>query len=342
MNVEIVGNVPETEWKLFLEDESEATIYHTPEWKRFLEGTFGYSSRYLFATDECGELRGLLPLFHMKSRLTGSRLCSVPFAHECGILGDQNGRTALINEALELGQRSGADVLEVRGPVENDSFTQANNFDSFILDFPTEPADIFTILCKRKTRAMIKKTEAYGVEVTTSSAKEDLKEFYELNRMTKQKLGVPCHPRKFFENLFSTLEGHVHLYLARQNGEIIAGGVMESYKNQFLAGYAAADPATYHLYPNYALFWKSITDAYENGYRTYDFGRVHKGNAGLRRFKSNWKTREKALWYSTYPSSKLPFSGRDTGIYRLSNTVIRRLPTPVYTKFSEMVFPHFG
>jgi len=342
MSVEIVRDVPETEWKRFLENDSEATIYHTPEWRAFLESTFGYSSQYLFATDESGGLRGLLPLFHLKSRLTGKRSCTVPFAHECGILGDRDACTALITEAIDVGHRSDIDHLEIRGPVDDDRFIKANTFNSFIVDLPEKPAEISTILRKRKTRAMIKKSETLGVTVTTSSDIEDLKEFYQLNRITKQNLGVPCHPWKFLENLFSILGDHVHLYLARHDGEIIAGSIMESYKDQFLAGYAAADPASYHLYPNYSLFWKSITDAYEDGYRTYDLGRVHLGDEGLMQFKRNWSPREKVLWYSYSPSSEQPFSGRDSGIYRLSNLVIRKMPMPIYTKFSEAVFAHFG
>jgi hypothetical protein len=342
MSVEIVRHVLEPEWNHFLEDDREATIYHTPEWKRFLECTFGYSSQYLFAIDECGKLMGMLPLFHVKSRLTGNRLCTVPFSHECGILGDQEIRTALINEAIDVGQHFNTGVLEIRSPVEDDRFSKAHTFNTYIVDLPEKPAELSKILRKRTTRAQIRKSETAGVNITTSSTIESIKEFYELNRITKQKLGVPCHPWNFIKNLFSTLDGHVHLYLASHNEEIIAGGIMMSFKDQFLAGYAAADPTSYHLFPYYALFWKSITDAYENDYRTYDLGRVHIGDAGLTQFKRNWSPRQSELWYSYSPRFEQPFSGRDSSIYRLSNTVLRHMPMSVYTRFSEGIFTHFG
>ena len=69
--VEIREQVSEGEWRRFLDVCSDATLYHTPEWKTFLEKTFDYKSLYLFAFDESGQLTGMLPLFEVKSRLTG-------------------------------------------------------------------------------------------------------------------------------------------------------------------------------------------------------------------------------------------------------------------------------
>ena len=83
---EIVTNVNEEQWSSFVHRCSSASIYHTPEWKNFLEKTFGYEPHYLFAKDENDNIAGLLPLFDVKSKLTGNRLCSVPFSHMCGTL----------------------------------------------------------------------------------------------------------------------------------------------------------------------------------------------------------------------------------------------------------------
>jgi len=44
-----------------------------------------------------------------------------------------------------------------------------------------------------------KKSGKLGVSVASSTDIEDLKEFYELNCITKQSLGVPCHPWEFFK-----------------------------------------------------------------------------------------------------------------------------------------------
>jgi len=341
--VEIVRHITDEEWRHFLEGCSDATIYHTPEWKTFLEKTFDYDSHYLFATDDSGSLVGLLPLFHVKSRLTGNRLCSVPFSHECGCLGDLSARSALIDEAIGISKQNHIDKIEIRNPVGREGFQEVNAFCTHVLDLSEDPEYVWKKLDKGSVRWAIKKSENLGVTVTTSTHIEDLKEFYELNCATKQQLGVPCHPWKFFENLFSVMGDYVQLYLSGTGNRVIGGGIIEHYKNRVLYGYGAAEPGSLHFHPYHAFIWKSIEDACGQGQMFYDFGRTSYENTGLIQFKKKWGTSEKKLYYSVFPgSSKQSLPDRKSFMYQLGGSVIRRMPMTVYTKFSDVVFPHFG
>ena len=341
--VEIVSSINLNEWHDFLLSQSDATLYHTPEWKVFLEKTFDYKSRYLFATDDSGQLTGMLPLFEVKSRLTGNRLCSVPFAHECECLGNSVARTALIDEAVALKDRYHIEKLEIRSAVENPLFQEKNTFCTHILELSQNPEETWKQLDKSSVRWAVKKAEKLGVSVVSSTNIVDLKEFYELNCLTKQSLGVPCHPWEFFKNLFSILGDYVRMYLSRHEGSIIAGGVMECYKGRVLYGYGAADPDRLDLHPYNAFIWQSIEDACVNGCRTYDFGRTSYDNTGLIQFKKKWGTQEIELHYSYYPASGgSVVTERDSTVYRLGNSVIRAMPMPAYKAFSTSVFGHFG
>lgn len=199
--VEIVGNVNDNEWHDFLLSQGEATLYHTPEWMVFLEKTFDYRSRYLFATDECGQLTGMLPLFQVRSRLTGNRLCSAPFSHECGCLGDKNTCSALIDEAVAIATKSHIEKIEIRSTVAHPQFQGKNAFCTHILKLSPNPEETWKLLDKSSARWAVKKAGKLGVSVVSSTNTEDIKEFYELNCITKQNLGVPCHPWEFFKNL---------------------------------------------------------------------------------------------------------------------------------------------
>lgn len=341
--VEIVQHIPEDEWKRFLDGCNDATLYHTPEWKTFLEKTFDYKPHYLFATDECGQLTGMLPLFLVKSRLTGNRLCSVPFSHECGCLGDEAACTALIDETVALKTRCHIEKVEIRDTVEDPRFHEKNAFCTHILELSHNPEETWKQLDKGSVRWAVKKAEKLGVSVVSSMNTEDLKEFYELNCITKQNLGVPCHPWELFRNMFSILDGYVRMYLSRYEGSIIAGGVMEYYRDQVLYGYGAADPNHLDVHPYNAFIWKSIEDACVNGCRTYDFGRTSYDNTGLIQFKKKWGTQERKLCYSSYPASgRSVVTNRDSSLYRLGNSVIRAMPMSVYKVFSSSVFSHFG
>jgi len=341
---EIIENsVAESEWCRFLKDCPGATIYHTPEWKRFLEQTFQYKPHYLFATDNSGNVVGLLPLFHVRSRLTGNRLCSVPFSHECGCLGDQEVCATLVDEAIAIRAKNTIDKIEIRNFSGHEGFRRIQYFSTHLLDLSANPEDTWKLLEKGSVRWAVKKAKNLGVTVSTSPHIDDLKKFHELNRITKQNLGVPSHPWKFFENLFSTLDGYVTLYLSYFENQIIGGGIMVRYKEHVLYGYGAADPDFRHLHPYNAFIWKSIEDACIQGYRCFDFGRTSFTDAGLIQFKKKWGTREKKLYYSLYPdSSKMSMPSRDSSLYRLANAGIRYMPMPVYSKFSDRIFSHFG
>jgi len=341
--MEISTVVNETAWRDFLAQCSTASIYHTPEWKKFLEKTFDYQPQYLFATDDCGNLIGLLPLFHVKSRITGDRLCSLPFSHVCGPIGEQGARTDLIGKAKMIRSTLRDTPLEIRGDIGIDGFHSSELFSTYILNLSSQADEVWKRLDHGSVRRTVKKARSLGVEVEISKEHEDLMAFYEINAINKKNLGVPCHPYKFFKNLFSGLEHYVSLYLARYNGEIIAGGVMERYNGSVIYGYGAADPSYLHVHPYHALIWNSIEDACRDGCSEYDFGRVSKDNTGLIQFKKRWGTQEKKLFYSTFSNSPKPTSpDRDSSFYRFGNTVIHGMPMPVYKKFSDIVFSHFG
>ena len=298
--IEVVQETDEALWRDFLAHEPGVSLFHTPEWKSFICETFNYNSYYLFAKNNSGQMTGLLPLFYIKSILTGNRLSSLPFAYRCSILGDPNSQAALLTKALELVEELNPSYLEVRDSLDHSSFQFTNCYSTYILELSNNPDEVWKTF-KSNVRRNIRQSRKYGIRVEETKAPKALKAFYRLNCITKKRLGSPCHPWYFFKNLFFHLGGHTSLYIAHCDGKIIAGGVMLSYDDHFIYGYGAADPAYMQYRPYNALLWKSIEDACLRGYRYFDFGRVSAENSGLIHFKSRWGTVEKKLPYSYYP-----------------------------------------
>jgi len=340
--VEIFEHIPEAEWKRFLDECSNATHYHTPKWKTFLEKTFDYKPLYLLATDECGSIIGALPLFNVGNRLTENRLCSVPFSPECGCLGYIVIYIPLTDEAIAIKMQCHTDLIEIRNSIGYGGFCGENAFCTHILDLSVDLEDTLKRLSK-KVHLGIKRSEHPDVSVSTSTNIEDLKKFYELNCVTKQCLGVPCHPRTFLKNLYSAFDGKVHLYLSQYEKQVIAGGIMVSYKDHVLYGYSASDPGYLHLHPYHIFIWKSIEDAYVQGHRFYDFGRTSYVSLGLIQFKRHRGTRERELCYSYYPGSdRSCVNDWDSPLYWLENSVIWRIPVSAFKIFIKSVFSDFG
>lgn len=339
-NVFITNNIKESHWAEFLDKCNKATIYHTPQWKNLLEQTFGYKPYYLFAIDETDQMIGLLPLFYVKSRITGNRLCSLPFAHECGYIGDKDVLdNSLTDELMGLYNTLNLDTIEIRDHLDN-NFYQSSDFSTYILELSPKVEDIWKKLDRGSVRWAVRKAEKSGVSVERSTNLSDLSSFYKLNSLTKRELGVPGHTRSFFQNLSTFLHDSLALYVARYEGEVIGGGIMIYYKDTVLYGYGAAHPKSLGMYPYNAFIWGAIKNAAQDGYRHFDFGRVSFDNIGLANFKKRWGTIENKLYYSSYPR---PLSRDRANVrYKLAGQVVKKLPLPLYERFSDWAFPHFG
>ena len=329
-------------WRNLLKSSGNATIYHTPEWKKFLETTFRYTPRYLFAQNDSGELTGMLPLFQIKGIMGGSRLCSTPFAHDCGPLGQPEVCGELVHAALDLCSTFRLKNLEIRGNGFPGLLTEVNNFSTYILPLSQNIPDVWKRLDKGSTRWAITKATKSNVSVGSTRNSEDLKEFYELNCLTKKELGVPCHPLKFFKNLFATFGDSVSLYVAQHNTRIIGGGIMLRFKDTVLYGYGGAHPGCLKVNPYNAFIWKSIEDACNAGYTYFDFGRTSYDNTGLIQFKKKWGTVEKKLYYYYQNYSGSTALDRTSLFCKTANLGLRKMPMPLYKSVSQKLFAGIG
>jgi hypothetical protein len=334
-------NVPEKEWNFFLGDCPISTVYHTPGWKKFLEETFSYESCYIFAVNECREIVGFLPLFQVNSMLSGNRLSSIPFAHECNPLGSTDVVMDLIAAAIDLNKHLDVGYIELRAGTNHPAFTSQNLFSTYTLQLST--VEKTWGLIHKSAKRYIKKSME-NLSVTRSNFKEDAEMFYQINCTNKKNKGVPSHPEKFFKNLIRIFQDSAHIYLAKLGQETIGGVItIDSGTDTVIYGYGASDPSYLSYNPLYACLWKSIEDACHRGRTCYDFGRVSYDNLGLVEFKKKWGTCEKKLCYSYFPAYRQSLSNsRDSTTHRLAAATIQRMPMPMYRAFSNKTFGHFG
>jgi hypothetical protein len=103
-----------SEWDSFVGSQSASTNYHLFGWKTVVERSFGHKS-YCLAARRSRALVGVLPLIHMKSRLFGNFLISVPFFNYGGLVwSDPDAVPCLLAEAERLLSEFGASHLELR------------------------------------------------------------------------------------------------------------------------------------------------------------------------------------------------------------------------------------
>src|SRR5262245_44343079 len=100
---EVCGSGEDIAWYGFVLDLLMGTGYQLMGWRRVMERAFGHRTFYLMARDEQGQVRGVLPLVFVSSRLVGRFLVSMPFVNYGGVLPDSfDAQRALPLAAVEL------------------------------------------------------------------------------------------------------------------------------------------------------------------------------------------------------------------------------------------------
>ncbi|MBA7472571.1 hypothetical protein ES707_07902 [subsurface metagenome] len=341
ITIELNPTVSTEEWHTYVKNHPGGLMSHLPQWKEVVEESFYHKPFYLFARNEEDRLCGILPLFQVKSWLTGNRLVSLPFAL-CGPITDSEDiLKELVYRAKDLCHDLRCSYLEIRmAELKNLGLETSNYFSTYVLEL-SEPQAVWKKLDPKSVRWAINKARKDGVTVRASSTIEDLKCFYQLNQKTKRKLGVPGHPFTFLKNISSRMGAITRLYLAEFEGLPIAGTITLSFKDTVHYAYAASDERYLRYHPNNLLVWQAIVDSCNQGYRYFDFGRTSPDDEGLVRFKKHWGTEEKKLYYYYYPTVPNLISANRSGIkYKLVTSVWMRLPLLLTRILSPIAFRH--
>ena len=93
---ELCNKEDEKAWDSYILKSSTSTFYHQIGWRNVVAKTYKHKPIYLIAKEE-GEIKGVLPLFLMKSLIFGKKLVSVPFAPYGGMRDNETIEKALIN-----------------------------------------------------------------------------------------------------------------------------------------------------------------------------------------------------------------------------------------------------
>lgn len=338
--MKISNEVPYTKWRDYVQAHHFGTFFHLPEWKEIIEDSFGHKPVYIFALDIENNILGILPLFQIRSLLTGNRLVSLPFAFGGPIANSDEIVNHLIEEGVNQCEKLKCKYLELRTDNQNNIKLKTSDYFSNFLLLLKEPKELWKNLDPKSVRWAITKAVKEGVVTKLSSNFEDLQYFYEINQRTKKNLGVPGHPLIFFKNIFMQAGQFVKLYIAELKGKRIAGIICLSYKDTVYYAYAASEEKYLKYHPNNLLVWRAIEDSYNAGYHYFDFGKTSPDNKGLVSFKKHWGTIEKKLYYYYYPNvPKLLSSNRQgirykivTGLWKSAPSVFTNVLSPFFFK----------
>jgi len=292
-----------TEWQAYVRRAPAATFCHLPGWSRVVERAWRHQPHHLHA-ERGGAWVGLLPLFHVRSRLFGSMLVSAPNAVYGGAVADDpEARRALLAEAKRLAAELRVDYLELRDwqergdEAEDPELRRKELYVTFEHPITTDEEALMRSF-PRDIRRMIRQGPKHGL--TSEVGREELlDEFYEVYATSLRHLGTPVFPKRLFAEFLREFPAECDILAVRQGGRLAAAVMSFYFRDAVLPYYAGAYPEFYRVGVNNFMYWELMRSAAERGFTRFDFGRS-KLATGAYEFKHGWGMRERHLPYQYF------------------------------------------
>ncbi len=338
-------------WDRFVENHPFGWITHLSAWKRVLESTFSHmQGHYLALLDGKGEIQAGLPLFEVRSPITGNRLVSIPFATLCDpLVEDQESAHALLGMADHISSRLRCRYTEIRCHRKGDvlalpGINTARNFVNHYLELNGSSDEIFRSFHLTSVKQVLKRSARLGLERRIAQNEKEAKGFYKLYMNTRLRLGLPPQPWNFFKNLFKHLgPSRVCIQSAYLDNTPQAAVMLFKYKDRTSWEAVGMTEKARKLGVPHFLLWEAIKDAKQEGKKIFDLGRTALDNHGLMTFKNRWGTKVVDL-----PQYYM-FNGKKPGRKDLLASYIpylrricSRLPMSIFELLGRACYKHMG
>ncbi len=328
-------------WDQFVAACPEATFFHLSGWRDVITASFRHPAYFLFAEQD-RQIHGVLPLAHIRSRLFGHRLVSLPFCVYGGpaAMADES-RNALTLHAGKLARELNVEFLELRNLRPQPGLPVSSRYVTFRRALDPDPERNMTAI-PRKQRAMIRKGAAKGLASRLDSSVGD---FYGVYAESMRNLGTPVLPLRFFEALKRVFTDSCEIMtVAKEPGMAPVAAVMSFYFRDEVNPYygGGTDQAReYHAYD--FMYWELLVHALGRGARLFDFGRSRQGT-GSYRFKTHWGFEPTPLpyQYDLVRARGLPNVTPDNPKYQAFIRTWQKLPVPVTTLIGPWLAKDLG
>lgn len=345
MNLEIsqLANNDRDTWNVYVNRSRQATFFHLAEWQTIFEEVLGHRTCYLIAKHG-SETVGVLPLVHVRSRLFGNALISVPFGVYGGILADNSRVHAELSDyALRLANKLGVDYLEMRDQYGADyqgaDWTAKDLYVTFKKELLATEEENFKAI-PRKQRAVVRKAIDYGLTYEWDSGTE---RFYGMYSESVRNLGTPVLSKKYYQSLVDIFGEKCRVLTILDKGEPVSSVLNFYFKDQVLPFYGGGPAAARQCRANDFMYWELMRLSLDQGIKIFDFGRSKNG-AGSYRFKKHWGFQPEPLPYRVHliNAKVVPDVSPVNPRYQLAIKAWQRLPLPITHMVGPVIARNLG
>jgi CelD/BcsL family acetyltransferase involved in cellulose biosynthesis len=287
---------------LRLVERQESSVFHSPDWLRVLQDTYGLQVHAYVLVDGADEPCAGIPFCRIVD-LHGKRLSSLPFSDYCDPVVHNVHQWQLLVDKL-LAERCPVFLRCLHNdiPLSDTRFIVTKQAMWHVTDLRFDVDNLWNQIHPSARRAT-KKAERDGVVVKVAESEDTLRAFFEMYlRLRKQKYGLIAQPYVFFQNIWRQFveKEKGKLLVAYYDGELIGGIFFLQWKDSFCYKFNASVPAYLSHRPNNLLLWEGVKYARAAGFQYLDFGLSDLDQDGLLRYKRQFATAEKTISFLQY------------------------------------------
>lgn len=335
MRVERLTDALIPAWDEFVRaNPATADHFHLAAWRDVIARSTGHAPHHLAAVDGDHRVRGVLPLFCLRTRIFGTLAVSLPFLNVGGIVSDApEARDALLDASRAFAQSNACRYVELRQrePLGVEQLPVSSRKVTSVIPLCGGADAVFARL-HQNVRNKIRKAEKNDVVVTRGS--EGLADFYRVYSHNLRDLGTPVISRRFFEEIGRAFADDVHIYTARRNGWLLGAKIVIRWRTRAYFIWAAAYRDALEYAPVQALNWAAIRDACDAGCDEVDLGRSTDGSSH-QNFKKYWGVEIRPLhWtYQLVTATHMPGLNPDNPKFALAVRIWKSLPVALTRVF---------
>ncbi len=268
-------------------DAARGTVFQHPAWRRAVQRAFGHEPADLVALRD-GAVVGCLPMMRCRGLFGGEHLISSPYGVYGGPLAeDRELHGHLIGAALTEARQRRVGRLELRSrePLEHPELVGSDLYVTFAKELPESAEAVLSTMKKDERRLVRRAADTHGLSVDVGPW--FVGDLVRLFHASKQRLGSPGLPLRWFHCLQRELGQSAPVHVVRREREVVAASMSFVDGDALRMYYIGTTPEANRAYAATSFLIAELQRwALERGLRVFDLGRSRR-DAGAVRFKRN-------------------------------------------------------
>ena len=291
MKVRLATEADSRRWDEYLDSAPSNAPLNRYAWKEVLERSYGVRVRFLIASNDGGDICGVLPTYSTGDFVGTTRVYSLRF----GLVADSDDvANALLSHLSDLCEENGAaSTLVTSGYTRRDTQLQEIRKTTILMDLAqSEEAEWKSL--RDKSRNMIRKGCASNL--VAEKGFHNLQDFYDIYCAVMLRKGIPIQSLHFFRTVVETLRAQSELIVAKRDDRVIGGLLILFGKDVAIYPWQCSLPESQQYATNQFLLWEAIKACLQRRMLKLDMGECVEGGS-VYLFKKNFGGRPQDIYY---------------------------------------------